>query len=669
MSILPQLERDLAEAARDRLPVTPTGAGTGSGEASRTGEGARERTRSRLGGLIPAIAAAVTVAIAGLAIVNLGEHRHPSGQPSPAHVTGPANVTGGENPTGQQLYGKARGGVLTVYAASDFESLDPGQSYGFANDYAVDYATQRPLFSYLPDSSTELSPDLATAVPSEANGGITDGGRTVTVHLRQGVYFSPPVNREVTSADVAYAIERGANPNVANPYFSAYFGADAPAPLVGAESPAYKGGPIPGIQTPDKFTIVFHTTKPSGSLLVQALSLPLSAPVPESFAGPLDSHDPTTYGTKYLVATGPYMVKSDSSGMIAGVGDQPASSATPAIGHLLLVRNPNWNPKTDFRPAYLDQINISFGGDPASIGDDVLKGSHSVQLDQPAPSTVKEAYASYRSQLTITPGAGDQYVALNNHDGPFTNVDLRKAVWAALDRQAIVNARGGSLLAQPMTHFIYPGVSGFEQAGGDAGPQVDYNANVNGNMGVAAKYMKLAGYPSGRYTGGSMVQVVASDTGDQPSIARIVDSTLTSLGFRIHLLLVNPSVMYTQYCEVPAQKVDVCPSVGWTRDFGDPQTVLYQQFYGPAITAGGGNLNFGQVDEPQINSAMSQAALIADPAGRATAWASVDQLLVDDAVAVPETFNSEPNIESANVAGVNQIWNGGTWDLSFTSLK
>ena len=52
---------------------------------------------------------------------------------------------------------------------------------------------------------------------------ISSDGKTITVHIRHGVHFSPPVNREVTSADVAYAIERGANPNVANPYFHTYF--------------------------------------------------------------------------------------------------------------------------------------------------------------------------------------------------------------------------------------------------------------------------------------------------------------------------------------------------------------------------------------------------------------------------------------------------------------
>ena len=222
----------------------------------------------------------------------------------------------GENPVGQQLYGKTKGGTLTAYSSEDFEHLDPGQAY-FVQDYIVMYATQRMLWVYPPNSSSQLVPDLATEVPTIANGGITDGGKTVTVHIHQGVHFSPPVNREVTSADVAYAVERGANPNVANPYFAGYFGSATPAPLEGAESANYSGGPIPGITTPNKFTIVFHMTKPGAATLIPALQLPISAPVPQEFAGPIDKKSPTTYGSQYIVATGPYMIQSDKTGKFA----------------------------------------------------------------------------------------------------------------------------------------------------------------------------------------------------------------------------------------------------------------------------------------------------------------------------------------------------------------
>ncbi|HEX3976234.1 MAG TPA: ABC transporter substrate-binding protein [Solirubrobacteraceae bacterium] len=569
----------------------------------------------------------------------------------------------GENPTGQVLTGstKKRGGSLTVYSSEDFEHLDPGESY-FTQDYGVDYVTQRSLFAYMPNTADQVSPDLATTLPTTANGGITDGGKTVTVHIRQGVHFSPPVNREVTSADVAYAIERGANPNVANPYFGAYFGANAPAPLVGAESPNYKGGPIPGIQTPNKFTIVFHTTKPSGSFLVSALSLPITMPVPESFAGPLDKKSPTTYGSKFLVATGPYMIKSDlKTGLFQGIGYQTGKS-------LNLVRNPNWSAKTDFRPAYLNQINFSIGGDATVIGRQVLQGSNAVQFDTPAQSIVKLAYQQYPSQITFTPGSGDHYVALDNAAGVFKDVNLRRAVWANLNRAAIVKQRGGSLSAEPATHFIYPGVSGYDQSGGAAGPQVPWNKSVNGSLSVAETYMKAAGFKSGKYTGSAKVQIVSSTNGDDPAIAQILNSDMTQLGFHTHVSLVDQSVMYAKYCGVPKQEIDACPAVGWVRDFADPLTVLYVPFYGPAIVPTN-NSNWGQVNDPQINTAMQKAALVTDPTARAQAWANIDKMLVNQAVAIPEDFDNQPNVESKDVAGVDELWNTGTWDLDFTSLK
>ncbi len=529
-------------------------------------------------------------------------------------------------------------------------------------DYVVDYATQRPLFSYQPNSSATVSPDLATEIPTTANGGITDGGRTLTVHLRKGVFFSPPVNREVTSADVAYAIERGANPDVGNPYFVSYFGASSPAPLVGAESSSYKGDPIPGIQTPNKFTIVFHTLKPSASFLVSALTLPLSAPVPKVFTTRLDKHFPTTYGTKYLVATGPYMFKSNvATGSFRGIGYIAGKSAT-------LVRNPNWSASTDRRPAYLNQINIKIGDSPTVIDQKVLSGSDAVRLGTTSSGTAKLAYQHYPSQITFTPGAGEHYVALDNAHGLFANVNVRRAVWANLNRAAIANVRGGSLVADPATHFLYPGVTGFEQAGGYAGPQTAFNQNLHGDRALAQQYMKAAGYKRGKYRGNQSVQIVSSDSREDRAIARLLSSDLAQLGVRTRINLVDQSSMYSNYCAVARQNVDACPALGLVRDFADPLTVLYATFYGPSISPAE-NSNVGQVDDSQINTAIRAAALVTNPAARAQAFANVDKMLVYKAVAIPEDFDIAPNIEAKNVAGVDTIWNDGAWDLSYTSLK
>jgi peptide/nickel transport system substrate-binding protein len=550
--------------------------------------------------------------------------------------------------SGQNLTNGKRGGVLTAYDSEDFEHLDPGEAY-FDLDYEIMYATQMPLFEYLPNNTTVASPMLASGQPI-----VTDGGKTVTVHIKPNVHFSPPVNRAVTSADVAYAIERCANPNVANAYFQPYFGN-----IVGAAKAT--GGPIAGITTPNSTTIVFKLIAPSADLLIGALSLPISMPVPKEFAGPLDAKKPTQYGTSSEVFTGPYMLKSDKTGKFLGLGYQPGKSAT-------LVRNPNWNPKTDPQPAYLNQVNINIGGAAQVIGLQVLKGSDALQNDTPTNANVQLAYQKYYNQLTAVPGAGDHYVSLNNAKGPFSNVNIRRAAYAALDRAALVKIAGGSIVGTVGTHFITPGSAGYTQAGGDAGPKYPWNEYPTGNLAVAQKYMKAAGYPSGKYTGNAVVKIVEANNGNDPEEGAVVKSAFASIGLNAKLILVDQSVLYAKYCGVPAAEVDACPSVGWIRDFADPQTILQVPFWGKAITPTN-NSNWGQVNDPQINAAIVAATNVVGASARAAAWAKIDDMLVQKAVAIPWIFDKQPNIESGNVRGISALWNVGTWDYAYTSLK
>src|SRR6478672_8125149 len=321
------------------------------------------------------------------------------------------------NPATESLTGGKKGGVLSDLQNEDFEHLDPGQSY-FQIDYEVQAATQRYLYSYKPNTFSEVTPDMAEGPPQFSN-----GNKTITIKIRKGVHFSPPVNREVTAADEVYAIDRVANPNVANPYYLGYLSS-----VEGMKTS--KGGPIPGVKALDKYTLQLKLTEPQGPIVVASMVLPYTAPVPEEYAKKFDEKKPSEY-SNYLVATGPYMLQANSAGKVLGVGYQPGKSAT-------LVRNPNWNASTDFRPAYLDQTNISIGGDANVIGRQVLEGSHMVQADAPAAPIVKLALQQYRSQVLISAGggAGDRYVAINNSHGPFKNVNLRKAMWAATNREA-----------------------------------------------------------------------------------------------------------------------------------------------------------------------------------------------------------------------------------------
>src|SRR6201999_1717434 len=186
-----------------------------------------------------------------------------------------------------------RGGTLTVLWSGDVDSIDPGQTY-YSGGYLVSNVTQRTPMAYEP-GKTAAVPDLATAAPA-----VSADGKTVTVKLRSGVRFSPPVSREVTSDDVKYAIERGFFTSVNNPYAGAYFG-----DVVGARPGVKAGTRISGITTPDEHTVVFQLRRATGGTLAAALVLPLGAPVPRDYALPLDKAKTSGYGLKQ-VATGPY---------------------------------------------------------------------------------------------------------------------------------------------------------------------------------------------------------------------------------------------------------------------------------------------------------------------------------------------------------------------------
>ncbi len=590
--------------------------------------------------LLAAVAATLTVVLAACGSSSTSSTSQTSGS-LPAGVKTPAT---------ESLTGGKHGGVLNEVQAEDFEHLDPGQAY-FQIDYQITNATQRSLFSYKPNTFSESTPDMA-----EGPAQLSDQNKLITINIRKGVRFSPPVNREVTAADEVYAFERVANPNVANPYYLGYLSS-----IEGMKTA--KGGPIAGVKATGKYTLQVKLTEPEAPIVVAAMVLPWSAPVPKDYASKFDAKKPSEY-VNYQVASGPYMLKNDSEGKVLGTGYQPGKSAT-------LVRNPNWSASTDYRPAYLNQINISIGGDSNVIGRQVLEGSDMVQSDAPAAPVLKLAVQQHPSQLVISAGggAGDRYIAVNNSDGPFKNVNLRKALWAATDREALDRLRGGKTVADVMTHFLWNGIAGFEEAGGYPGPKVDYNEHPTGDMAVAEKYMKLAGYPSGKYTGSETLQVVGDSAAPANNVAEAVNSTLKTLGFKTKLNLVEHTVMYSKYCGVVSEKIDVCPNVGWIADFGDPQAALDVPFNGKLIVQNGTNSNWGLVNHPKINAAMEAATKVVGTKARGEAWAKIDRELVEEAVAIPYQWAKEPYIESKDVVGVNEYWNSGTWDYSFTSLK
>ena len=95
----------------------------------------------------------------------------------------------------------------------------------------------------------QLYPELATEVPSKANGGISDDGRVITYHLRRGVRWSDGASFD--ASDVTFSTA------VVNDRANAETG---------------RLDQVARVDAPDKYTIIVHLKRPDSTFLVSYFS-------------------------------------------------------------------------------------------------------------------------------------------------------------------------------------------------------------------------------------------------------------------------------------------------------------------------------------------------------------------------------------------------------------
>jgi peptide/nickel transport system substrate-binding protein len=120
--------------------------------------------------------------------------------------------------SGKPVYG----GTLRVISDTGPGNLDTVPTYNYAG-YELERGYARQLLSY-PDEvlttasgpnwtkATTVVPDVATEVPTKANGGISANGLTYTYHIKTGVDWDTTPPRQVTADDFIREFKAFCNP-------------------------------------------------------------------------------------------------------------------------------------------------------------------------------------------------------------------------------------------------------------------------------------------------------------------------------------------------------------------------------------------------------------------------------------------------------------------------
>ena len=221
-----------------------------------------------------------------------------------------------------------------------------------------------------------------------------------------------------------------------------------------------------------------------------------------------------------------------------------------------------------------------------------------------------------------------------------------------------------------MTHFIYPEIPGFEEAGGLAGPKVDYNEHPEGDMAVAEKYMKLAGYPSGKYTGGKTLQVVGS-TGDPAARGRgnrQPDAEEPGLQDEAQPRRSGGHVLEVLRRARPKRSTSARTSAG-SPTSATRRPVLDVPFNGKNIITSGNNSNWGQVNNPTINAAMDSGRRVVGTGGAREGVGGDRPMNSSPKPPRSRTTGTSSRTSSPRTSPASATCGTGPWDYSFTSLK
>jgi len=504
------------------------------------------------------------------------------------------------------------------------------------------------LFSLLSDQDADglqarlRAPRATSSCPTSPprSPEISADGRTYTFTLKDGVMFGPPVGREVTSKDVAYAFERIGTESLVAQYGFYYDVIEGMA-----EFKEGKAKTISGIETPDEKTISFTLTEPTGDFPYRA-AMPASAPIPEEVAKCFTKAG--EYG-RYLISSGPYMLEgSDKLEISSCEAMKPISGFDPSR-RLALVRNPNYDPASDSKEArenFIDGLEYTLNTNIKDIFNKIEAGELDGEI-APTPPEVLRKYSqseSLKNRMTLTPTDATWYISFNLTQPPFDDIHVRKAANWVMDKAALRLPWGGELRGKIAQHIVPDTM--FNGALEDYAP---YKTEGDaGDLEQAKEEMRQSQYDANKdgVCDASECKNVFHVNRNEPPFTDMeptIEQAFKTIGIELRTRQFQDPYPVIQDV---SKNVPITSLAGWFKDYADPSTFMV--LFDSRSILPQGNINYalvgltpeqakeikaeGTVEGiPNVDADIDECNKLTD-GERLTCWQELDKKLMEEVV-------------------------------------
>jgi peptide/nickel transport system substrate-binding protein len=551
---------------------------------------------------------------AAVAISACGSSSSSSSSTSSSSSSAAASSTGSSS--------TSKGGTVTLLMGTAPDSLDP--QFGYTTQAAEpDWISYTGLDTYTHAdgaAGAALIPGLATTLPA-----ISDGGKTYTVTLRKGLVFSN--GAPVKASDFAYTVERA----IKIPWGGS--GQFITAQIKGGTAFATgKAKTISGITTDDATgKIVIQLNAPYGAF-DNVLAFPALGIVPS--------------GTPF---------KNEPNSPPPGVGPYMITNIVPNAS-FSVVKNPHWTPIPGI-PSGSVNVNVKISANIPANALSVL--NNSADMFDWADTVPGSLLPQIQSQAAdrfknLDLGGSTYYFFLNAKTKPFSSQLAREAVVTGLNQDALNRLGSGTLV--PACYFLPPAVPGHPAA------PCPYGTPGLGDLTKAKALVKQSGM------GGQPVTVWSETRTPRQQWATYYTSFLNSIGFKATQKVIADATYFTTIGNLKLN-----PQTGfadWNQDFPNPVD-FYLLLSAQAILPTN-NENFGQVNDPKINSAVNTLGQVptSQLSSIASKWQALDEYTAKEAYAAVFGYQTFPKFMSSRMnysAAVFHTVYG--WDFTSFQLK